>query len=104
MSTEKLLSFFFFCKVKAGVSNNFDYVLELIFLKTEEFVCLLALTVLNMETAESVRQSGQHITENSTPEGHSQYLDFICSSVVKHSLDTFRLKRMTMQLFLCFAA
>ena len=70
----QLKNIFNFRKVKSDVvSDNFNYALELMCLITEGFICLLTMSLLEMETDESVPANIPIIAETSTLDERQKY-------------------------------
>ena len=70
----QLKNIFNFRKVKSDVvSDNFNYALELMCLITEGFICLLTMSLLELETDESVPANIPTIAETSTLDERQKY-------------------------------
>ena len=92
----QLKNLYNFRKVKADISDNFNYAWELMCLNTEGFVCLLAMGILNIDSLESEPEEAPVFDDSILFEEKSRYLESVCSKLVKkiwHEMDTASLRK-----------
>ncbi|CAC5425927.1 unnamed protein product [Mytilus coruscus] len=85
-----LKNIFNYRQVKSDISDNFNHAWELMCLTTEGYVCLLAMNLLDMKSANDRPNSAPEQIENSSNDDRAQYLHSVSTAIVKelwHHLD-----------------
>ena len=92
----QLKNLYNFCMVKTDISDKFNYAWELMYLNTEGCVCLLAMSMLNMDSLDNVPEEAPVLDDSTSFEEKSRYLESVCSRLVKkvwHETDTSSLRK-----------
>ncbi|VDI05718.1 Hypothetical predicted protein [Mytilus galloprovincialis] len=78
-----LKNIFNYRQVKSDISDNFNHAWELMCLATEGYVCLLAMNLLDMKSANDRPNSAPEQIENSSNDDRAQYLHSVSTAIVK---------------------